>query len=469
VVTVDGSTAYTNNLTVNPGAGLTINSSRVLNVNGNFVLESNATSTPTGALILNGILNVTGTKTVKRYLTGGVQHFISIPVITATINDLYNASNPGYLFRFLEPTNAWDNPWDLGFVLNVATGYSVNYTNPETVSLDGLLNNDAAYSPTLTRLGSGWNFVGNPYQAPLDWELGTSGWTRTNLDSTYYVWNSSTYATYNSQTGVGVNGGTQYIPVMQGFFVHSSAGTPTFSIKKAARTHAGNSTPFMKNTEVIPNVFRMSITNGTLGEETAICLIQDATDEFDPGYDAYKLFGFNQEAPHIYTFLNNIEYAINSVPTSDIINLPVRMKASQPGNFEISASGFETFSSDYYFILEDTEAVDFYDLRQANTISVYLNEGESGDRFILHIYKSSLGIGDDEFVSAKIYSVNNTIYIANCPESEVSIYNTAGAILFTQKLAESTLNRISLDVPAGIYLVKMTTQTGTISSKVFIK
>jgi hypothetical protein len=332
-----------------------------------------------------------------------------------------------------------------------------------------MLNNDAAYSPTLTRLGSGWNLVGNPYQAPLDWELGTSGWTRTNLDSTYYVWNSSTYASYNSQTGVGVNGGTQYIPVMQGFFVHSSSGTPSFSIKKAARTHAGNASPFMKNTEMIPNVFRLAISNGTLGEETAVCLIGDATNEFDPGYDAYKLFGFNQDAPHIYTFLNNIEYAVNGIPTADVINLPVRMKASVSGNFAISASGFETFASNYYFVLEDTETGNLHDMKQAGTISLYLTEGESGDRFVLHIYKSSLGIGDNALASAHIYSVNNHIYIANCPEAQISVINMAGNTLTSKQLPESSLNRISLDAPGGLYIVKLTDETGTISSKVFIK
>lgn len=464
VATIDGAAGYTNNLTINPGAGITINTGKTLSVNGNLVLESNSTPTATGSLLINGTLNVTGSTTVKRFLSGGIQHFVSIPVTAASVQNLIDPLNPGYLFNFVESTSTWENPWDPAVQLSLATGYSVNYSADETITLNGALNNDAAYAPTLTRNGAGWNFIGNPYSCPLDWTLG-SGWTKTNLDNATYIWNNNVYASFVG--GVGANGGSKYIPQFQGFFVHASAAGPVISIKKAARTHNGNDTLFLK--EAVANIFRMSISNGLLSEETVVYLSSGASAEFDSEYDAYKLFGFNQDAPHIYTRVNNVEYAINGQPMIESISLPLIVQTSQGGTFNFTASGFESFDGFYFFILEDKESGINYDLNLNSSVSLNLNQGETADRFNLRIFKSSLGIGDSELSSTRVYSENKTVYIENCPESEVNVYNMTGDLVASRHFGESSLNRMSLNVPAGIYVVRMTSQNRTISSKVFVK
>lgn len=464
VVTVDAATAYASNLTINAGAGVTLNSSRTLSVNGNLVLESNTTATATGSLLINGTLNVSGTTTVKRFLTGGVQHFISIPVTAASIQNLIDPLNPGYIFNFVEATSTWNNPWEPTYQLSLATGYTVNYTNPETISLTSPLNNDASYSPTLTRNGAGWNFIGNPYSCPLDWTL-ASGWTKTNLDNATYIWNNNVYASFVG--GVGANGGSKYIPQFQGFFVHASAAGPAISIKKASRTQNGNDTLFLK--EAISNVFRMEITDGNLGEETVIRLNSEASSEFDSEYDAYKLFGFNEAAPHIYTRAGNYDYAINAQPLSESVSLPLLVKTSQEGSFTFKASGFESFDGYYFFILEDKESGINYDLKQNSEITLDLIQGEINDRFTIRIFKSALGIGDSQLNSTRIYSENKSVYIENCPASRVSVYNMTGEMVASGQFAEASLNRLSLNVPAGIYVVRMTAGNGSISSKVFIQ
>jgi hypothetical protein len=464
VVTVDAATAYTNNLTINPGAGATLNSGKTLSVNGNLVLESNTTATATGSLLINGTLSVTGTTTVKRFLSGGAQHFISIPLTAASIQNLINPGNPGYIFNFIEATSTWNNPWEPTYQLNLATGYSVNYTNQETISLTSPLNNDASYSPTLTRTGAGWNFVGNPYACPLDWTI-ASGWTKTNLDNATYIWNNNVYASYVG--GVGANGGSKYIPQFQGFFIHASAASPAISIKKAARTQNGNDTLFLK--ESVANVFRISISNGTLEEETVIYLSSAATPEFDSESDAYKLFGFNEEAPHIYTRIGNDDYAINGQPLVESLSLPLLVKTSQAGAFTFRATGFESFDGYYFFTLEDKESGIIYDLKQNQELALNLNQGEINDRFNVRIFKSALGIGDDQLNMIRVYSGDKSVYIEKCPEAEVYVYNMTGEIVASKQFAEASLNKMVLNVPAGIYVVRMMSQYGTISSKVFVK
>ncbi|MFZ4707413.1 MAG: hypothetical protein ACOYMF_15530, partial [Bacteroidales bacterium] len=266
VVTVDGATAYTKNLSISAGAGMTVNSGKTVSANGNIVLESSANATATGSLLNNGTVTRTGTSTVKRYLSGGAQHFVSIPLTAATIQNFIYSGNSGYMFKYNETANAgvgaWENLIEPTTQIGLAIGYALNYTNAQTVSISGAFNNDASYAPTITRTATnGWNFVGNPYSCPIDWTI-ASGWTKTNLDNAIYIWNGSVYASYNA--GVGANGGTQYIPQFQGFFVHAippqpppQAQTPAIAIKKAARTHSGNSTNFKNTTET--GIFRLAI------------------------------------------------------------------------------------------------------------------------------------------------------------------------------------------------------------------
>jgi hypothetical protein len=469
IVTIDGSKAYTANLTINPGAGVTINAAKTLSVNGNLILESNATQTATGSLLRNGNLTVTGTSVVKRYLTPGVQHFISIPVTTATIADLINPVNPGYLFKYDEPSNAWENPWDPTYSLSPSIGYSVNYDNAETIELSGVLNNDNSYAPTITRVDQRWNLVGNPYPIGLDWTI-ASGWTKTLVENAIYVWNSnnSQYASFVS--GVATNGGSKYIPQFQGFFVRltTATGTPSLQIKKAARTHGANDTLYMKN-EAVANVFRMMISNGTLTDETAIYMTPEATQNWDSDWDACKLFGFNQEAPHIYTQIGEEIYSINGQPISDELYIPLNTKTSTSGSFTVNASGFETFNGNYSFILEDKVTGINHDVKKNPQIILDLNQGETNGRFMLKIFKNTLGIEDPGMNAVNIYSENKTVCLANCPEGKVTVYNMNGVVIASRELPGSSLNKITLNAPTGIYLVSLVAQDNTVTSKVYIK
>ena len=59
---------------------------------------------------------------------------------------------------------------------------------------------------------------------------------------------------------------------------------------------------------------KLVLENGTVPDETIICLVEKATTGFDGDYDAYKLFGGGTTIPSIYTEINTVKYAINSVP-----------------------------------------------------------------------------------------------------------------------------------------------------------
>jgi hypothetical protein len=71
---------------------------------------------------------------------------------------------------------------------------------------------------------NGWNFLGNPYPCPIDWNAAT-GWTKSNiLSNAIYIWNGAAevYSTYDGAAGT--NGGSRYIGAGQAFFVNAGAG-----------------------------------------------------------------------------------------------------------------------------------------------------------------------------------------------------------------------------------------------------
>ena len=231
-LTGSGLPATVRNLTVNNAAGvgltqdlavtqvLTIQAGNLSLGASNLLLPSKASGT---ALVVNrgsGRVLPTGTgrATMQRFITldpgqpytgPGYRHY-SPPVATTTVADLavpglYSPlTNPAYnalptpalpLAQFPNVFNYQESRLTLAFpafavgfrspasptdALVPTAGYTVNIVPTATVDLTGLLNTGALNTGPLTRgatASSGWQFLGNPYPAPLDWAVveGTPG------------------------------------------------------------------------------------------------------------------------------------------------------------------------------------------------------------------------------------------------------------------------------------------------------
>jgi len=87
-----------------------------------------------------------------------------------------------------------------------------------------------------TTADSGWNLVGNPYAATIDWD--DSDWTKTNIDQTIYVWDYSSgqFLTWNGLTG---DLGDGLIAPFQGFWVKANAAAPSLIVEEEAKTTGG--------------------------------------------------------------------------------------------------------------------------------------------------------------------------------------------------------------------------------------
>ena len=223
------------------------------------------------------------------------------------------------------------------------------------------------------------------------------------------------------------------------------------------------------------DVLRLSVENNGVTDETAIRFSSQATTNFDSDYDAVKMFSENSDLAQIYSLVNNEEYAINTLPPPLTgISLPLGFKTSNDSKYKITASGLTTFKDNINITLEDLYENILIDLKQQNSYTFNSNATASADRFVVHFNMISSNSNQNNLSENKtvsIYSFNNTVYITNVNDNNtiVCIYNVLGQEIFSQKLLPNTLNKVNVDLVAGQYIVKVLSNAGITTQKVYLK
>ncbi|MGB2087343.1 MAG: hypothetical protein ACPHVL_01770, partial [Psychroflexus salarius] len=291
VMVKTGSTSLTSNtslrsITVESGASLDIENSVLtlagdIDNNGTFTFKSNGTST---AQLANFTGSITGDITVERFIPAkrafrllsssvGGQTFANAwqqdTHITGTGGatngfDATSTDNPS-LFSFdnsLDPQvvggepQSWQAVTSTSDVISAGTPYRLMVRGDRTIDLaDNEASSNAttlsatgtmhtgSYSPTLATAADNYSFVGNPYQAVVDFGAVTT----TNLTGYLYVWDASIsgasgnggYTVVDASDGSEVtaispysSAANQYIMPGQAFFVQNTAtgnGSITFN------------------------------------------------------------------------------------------------------------------------------------------------------------------------------------------------------------------------------------------------
>lgn len=438
-----------------------------LAISGSLIIESSEANGD-GSLITYG--NVTGTATVQRFLDADRYWYVTQPVTSATANIFLHT----WMFTYNEPGSAWA-PFieDETTPLSVMKGYavwtsSVNKFDQDlpplgdtTTAYVGTLNNGAV-STGLTFGGDGWNFVGNPYVSAIDWEA--SGWTKTNLaTNSYGVWNGATYSTYTAGGG-STNGGTQYIPAAQGFFVQASA-VGTLGVTNTVRTHSTQD--FWKSDENMLNRLSLTISNGEVNDETVIYFNEEATNELDYDFDARKLLA--EAAPQAFTMMGTDMMSINTLKnTTQTPSVILGINAPAEGEYSLTASNIESFDVSTPIYLEDVVTGQKISLREMSTYSFSTGEGTS-ERFVVH-FAEFQGIGDDVAKGThSIYAGNRSINVDfSSVKGEIVIYDILGQEI-SRSAASNGLNIVSVPQGNAVYVVKVISDRSAVTKKVFVK
>ncbi len=278
---------------------------------------------------------------------------------------------------FSSISNATDIPADgAGFIMYVYDDDNFDGSGdgfPKVIQTDsaqrtGTLTPSLSYTDTGNSSDDGWNLIGNPYGASIDWDA-SSGLSSSNLDASFYIWSDSAnsgagaYLSWNGTTGTF---GSGTIAPWQGFWVKANATSPSLTITDNSRSGGG-----ILHKQAPVSQLEFMLKGQSLSSKTVLMLSNSATVEKDP-LDAYKLASLNADYLSLFTQLED-------GTGMDINALPLEMKEplSIPLNFDGSNLGGEytlTWSPQnppegMQIILIDSETDTEVDLTEASSFN----------------------------------------------------------------------------------------------------
>ncbi|WP_223653072.1 T9SS type A sorting domain-containing protein [Hymenobacter psoromatis] len=385
-----------------------------------LTLESTPAAT---ALVVNTSGIVVGDATVQRAIDGslnaglGYRHYAA-PVRGATVaslatsgfapvvNDAYNtAATPtaitpfptvyGYDQRRLALVNklaafdkGWFSPAGLNEPLALGQGYSVNMDAGQVVSFVGALHSGdltlpLARADDATAADAGWQFLGNPYPAPLDFSLVAPA-DRPGLDAALYVYASTSQYAGQYRSYVNGVGGNPVVPVGQGFLVRVSQGqtSAALTFRNSQRLTTPDATPVQRTAETRPLVQLTLRTAAGATDEAYLYFEAGATPGFDSQYDALKLP--NTTGLNLSTLPTaGAALAIDGRPLpTGALTVPLRVAVPAAGTYVLEAAALLNLGGLRPY-LRDAQLGTLTDLTQQSSYSFSQAAGAVGARFEL--------------------------------------------------------------------------------------
>ncbi|GAA4371282.1 hypothetical protein GCM10023185_46600 [Hymenobacter saemangeumensis] len=490
-----------------------------------FTLLSDAAGT---AQVVNITGEVVGATTVQRYIDPsrnaglGYRHY-SAPVSGSTVADLATTGftpvvNPAFnaaptpnnvmpfpnVFgydqaRVSTTTGVGTNDFDRGYfspsalsdALEVTRGYTVNIGASATVDFVGTLNNGLRTASGLGRGSlpqSGWHLRGNPYPSPIDWQLMISNGRLTNIEPALYVFKSSgqytgSYASYIN--GMAANGGSNILPLGQGFFVRTSApgasGSITFSNDERPTTYVNQA--FQRSNDQRPQL-ALSLSSATASTQAVVYFEQGATAAFDAPFDAAYLPG--SHGLTLATEAGSELLAINGQPAltgADMV-LPLRLAVARTGTYTLRVDALRNLPANYRAYLRDALTGAYTDLSSSSALSLRLDaSAPAAGRYALVFSPQVRVLATAPAELAALASVypnpahgSATLLLPQALRGQqatpVQVLDNLGRVVLTRTLPAGATEALALpldQLAPGVYSVLAKTANGTISKRLVVE
>ncbi|RAK62969.1 T9SS type A sorting domain-containing protein [Hymenobacter edaphi] len=488
-----------------------------LSTNGQMLtLLSSATGT---ALVDNtgGVVN--GTTTVQRYISPalnaglGYRH-LATPVTFDPVSDLATSNftpvvNPAYntsatpslvtpfptVFgydqsRLATTTNnlsafdkGWFSPAALTSQLNAGQGYTVNMAAGQTVDfVGGLINGNYFYNFARgTDAAAGWQLLGNPYPAPLDWSRVAAA-DRAGLNAAIYVFESTgPYAGRYRSYANGI-GGNPIVPLGQGFFVRVADGqtSAALTLRNSHRLTSPDATPLLRGTADVRPQVQLALQGAGLADAAYVYFEAGATNSADAEYDARKLP--NTNGLNLAALAGPEALAVNGLPaltTTTVVPLQVAVPAA--GSYTLRAEQLLNFVAGTQVLLHDALTGQDIDLQRQASYS-FTHSGASTSRFSLVFRPSgvtataSARLADQLMVFPNPTAGSFTVRLSGVAvgqPADAVLYNALGQAVQRRALpltssglqAEFDVTRL----PAGVYTLRLALADGTQLTKRVVK
>ena len=485
-------------LTIGPNAAMRV-SGDITNSAGNEGLLIQSTASGTGSLLHN---TDDVPAIIERFIPGSPEgtnffHLVSVPLTGEPTpqSELFLGS---HLYEFDVTNQAWSHMGaSLTNDLFVNKGYMIYYPvdAPKTYSFAGAMNNGEIIIPLAyhtTTDYNGFNLVPNPYPSALDWDaVGTStetntAWTKTNIANAIYIWNSGwspslegytgNYASYVN--GVGSNGGSNYIPVGQAFFVQATDPNPALTVTNDARVHSDQ--PFLKRAGAAEQeVLRIKAFANNYRDEFVWRFHEGASTGYDSRYDAAKMYGL-AEAPQLYgiaTDQQKLSIFSHPHPTKRI-SIPLGFELGVDDAVTLTFEGIQSFDTQLGIYIEDLQKGKMVDLRNQTSYAFAHEQGGDQQRFVLH-FDTEIPTGIDQpgeqeaQVPHQIFAVNKELHIhipsLDGQEAVVELFDLLGRRQQQERVVLGAKNVIDVSHLEGVAIVRVMSGQKVFTQRVMLK
>ncbi|MCS4435038.1 T9SS type A sorting domain-containing protein [Aquiflexum gelatinilyticum] len=214
---------------------------------------------------------------------------------------------------------------------NLTTGtfdFGVTFTSRDTSLIV-----DGGQLTEVNVADAGFNLIANPTASMIDFYAPT-GWNKTNIDNTIYVWDptSGSFLTHNGTLGTLGNG---RIAPYQAFWIRTNGANPQLQLTGNDVKTIVSKEFFGRKTEEEPFAIQLAVTGEEMQAESFISFGREGKESNDPK-DAYQLESLADDWLFLYTYgslRTSNPLVINSLPMLDEreMIIPVHLAASKNG------------------------------------------------------------------------------------------------------------------------------------------
>jgi len=465
----------------------------VANWMNNFYITGPGTGSTLGAANPNGwhtsnanIINATVTATsVLTYNEATITGNLNTGWTNLTSTS--QAITPGLGFRaFLRGTNN-GTPTNVTYTPQIGASANSQTQAAFTIALSGAITNavnagtvtiPTTFTSSGTPANDGWNLVGNPYPSAIDWNA--SGWTKTNIGSTIWIYNPSTNTYGNWDGTTGSNSVSGNISSGQAFFVKASA-SPTFSCTEAVKTSNVGASIF-KSADI--NTLRIGLVKDESNkDETVIRFMEGKKNEFSEDDDVTKYYNPTVNISSYFGIdkFASVNYLRNELLEDKVI--PISAWVDEVGNYKLNFTGMSDFTLTKNIFLKDKflNTVTDVEINPSLDFIITSDSNSKGDnRFeIIFTAKSSTNTKEELLNltsnSLSIYPnpaydlLNINISNADFRNSEVVVYNISGTEILKTNIAGSNAQVNIENLSKGVYFVKVNNANGFNKTVKFVK
>jgi hypothetical protein len=329
--------------------------------------------------------SVQGNVTVQRHMSGEgrIYRYISSAVQGSTIDSLQDdfpitgtfddpttgpglvASNPSFFYYDESSPGAqgWTAYPNGGMAhdneLQVGVGYAAFIRQallPTRWDVTGVLNQGPITIPvTFTNSNDdendGWNLVGNPYAAPIDWDQSV-GWTKTNILPGIAVRDNGNrrFLYWDGEVG---NLGNGRIAAGQAFWIRTSDDNPSLTIRESAKSTI--QTPFYRMNDAVD--FMEVAIEGINGKDQAYLRLREGARTEAENFDVVK---FPNDVVNLFFPVDSLRLAIHAVDKVDCaLEIPLSLNFQQLSSGSWVQSPLSTYnlSASTFGIFDQSSAV----------------------------------------------------------------------------------------------------------------